>query len=64
MFTKRPELVGLGRNRSDVTKREKCTGRRDSLEECGVLRVKGKNETRFMSPLLCQLSYTAHTNRK
>jgi hypothetical protein len=32
---------------------------RDSIEECGVLRVKGRSETRFMSPLLYQLSYTA-----
>ena len=33
--------------------------RRDSLEECGGLRVKGRSEMRLMSPLLCQLSYTA-----
>jgi hypothetical protein len=31
----------------------KCTGRSDALEECGGLPLKGKNETRLMSPLLC-----------
>ena len=50
MFNKRPELVGLRGNRSDVMKRDCVLAAAILLRNVEVLRAKGRNETPLMSP--------------
>jgi hypothetical protein len=51
VFTKRPELVGLGGKGSDVAKRQFALGCCHSLGECEGWKVKKRNEMRLMRPL-------------